>query len=417
MLHDLHHRAGWPSLRRLARDAGCSHTTVSNVFSSPRLPPWGVLELIVEAMGGDVAEFRELWLASGRQDTPESIVATRIAGRRGELDAVRRHLSSGTGLLLVTGEAGIGKTALVTAAVTGAETYVATGACRPLSTEVPLLPVTDLLRQVRQEHPTWFDPVMAGCPAYVRVSLAEILPELAFEDTVEVSEEWARQRLFNAIEALISALREQRPLALLVEDAHWADSTTLDLLELLGTHQCPMVVTVRTDDPEVGDGVVDWLTRVRRLPGAASMVLPPLSLAETTQQLALLSGTTLAPEEVERIHVRSLGQPLFTEQLALHPDDRPMPGLLADLLRRRLRDLGPGAWSVARALGVADRPLLAGQLTEVAGLDPIAGLRELDQQRLLAAADGLTVRLRHPSSPRRSANTWCPVRLGRCTDG
>ena len=51
---------------------------------------------------------------------------------------------------------------------------------------------------------------------------------------------------------------------------------------------------------------------------------------------------------------------------------------------------------MARALGVADRPLLAGQLTEVAGLDPIAGLRELDQQRLLAAADGLTVRLRHP---------------------
>ena len=288
VLHDLHHRAGWPSLRRLAREAGCSPTTVSNVFSSPRLPSWGVLELIVEAMGGDVAEFRELWLASGRQDTPESIVATRIAGRRGELDAVRRHLRSGTGLLLVTGEAGIGKTALVTAAVTGAETYVATGACRPLSTEVPLLPVTDLLRQVRQEHPTWFDPVMAGCPAYVRVSLRQILPELAFEETVEVSEEWARQRLFNAIEALISALREQRPLALLVEDAHWADSTTLDLLELLGTHQCPMVVTVRTDDPEVGDGVVDWLTRVRRLPGAASLALAPLSLAETTQQLALL---------------------------------------------------------------------------------------------------------------------------------
>ena len=93
--------------------------------------------------------------------------ATRIAGRRGELDVVRRHLRSGTGLLLVTGEAGIGKTALVTAAVTGAETYVATGACRPLSTEVPLLPVTDLLRQVRREHPTWFDSVMSECPAYV----------------------------------------------------------------------------------------------------------------------------------------------------------------------------------------------------------------------------------------------------------
>ena len=56
-LHALHHEAGWPSLRWLAREAGFSHTTVSTVFSSPRLPSWGVLELLVEAMDGDVGEF------------------------------------------------------------------------------------------------------------------------------------------------------------------------------------------------------------------------------------------------------------------------------------------------------------------------------------------------------------------------
>jgi len=59
-LHELHHRSGWPSLRVLAREAGCSHTTVSSVFSSARLPSWGVLELLVEAMGGNVEEFRRL---------------------------------------------------------------------------------------------------------------------------------------------------------------------------------------------------------------------------------------------------------------------------------------------------------------------------------------------------------------------
>ena len=58
-LHELHHRAGWPSLRRLAADAGCSHTTVSHVFSSPRLPAWGTLELVVEALGGDVDNVKE----------------------------------------------------------------------------------------------------------------------------------------------------------------------------------------------------------------------------------------------------------------------------------------------------------------------------------------------------------------------
>ena len=67
-LHDLHHRAGWPSLRTLANAAGCSHTTVSAVFSSARLPPWGVLELLVESMDGNVEEFHDLWLAAS---TPE----------------------------------------------------------------------------------------------------------------------------------------------------------------------------------------------------------------------------------------------------------------------------------------------------------------------------------------------------------
>ena len=395
-LHDLHHRAGWPSLRSLAREAGCSHTTVSNVFSSPRLPPWGVLEVLVEAMNGETSDFHQLWLASGEPALPTQTTAARIAGRRDELVAVRRHLDSGTGLLLITGEAGIGKTALVTAAAAGAETFVATGACRPLSNEVPLLPVADLLRQVRREHPGWFDQALVACPAYVEGAVGQILPELAGEVAPQVSEQWARQRLYNAVDALLSALQQQRPLALLIEDAHWADATTLDVLELLGSQSCPLVVTVRTDDPDVPEAFADWLTRARRLPGAASLTLVPLTLAETTQQLALLRGRDQEKDDVARIHARSLGQPLFTEQLALHPDDRPLPELLADLLLRRLRGLSPGGWAVARALGVSDRPLLAGQLAQITGLDPLAGLRELDEQRLLARADGSEVRLRHP---------------------
>ena len=235
-----------------------------------------------------------------------------------------------------------------------------------------------------------------ACPAYVAGAVGQILPELASEEGARVSEEWARQRLFHAVEALLSAMREHRPLALLVEDAHWADATTLDLLERLGGHSCPLVVTVRTDDPDVGAGFADWLTRARRLPGAASLALVPLSLAETTQQLALLRGRDPDPDEVARIQARSLGQPLFTEQLALHPDDLPLPELLADLLVHRLRGLGPVGWSVGRALGVADRPLRAGQLAEITVLDPVPGLRELDEQRLLAPADGPEVRLRHP---------------------
>ena len=118
-LHDLHHRAGRPSLRVLAREAGCSHTTVSAVFSSPRLArpgacsscwsrPWTVTS----------TEFRRLWLAASAPDGRARHRGLLIAGRRPELAAVRRHLDRGTGLLLVTGEAGMGKTRLVSTAST-----------------------------------------------------------------------------------------------------------------------------------------------------------------------------------------------------------------------------------------------------------------------------------------------------------
>ena len=174
-LHALHHRAGWPSLRNLGRDAGCSHTTVSHVFSSPKPSRWGVIELLVEAMGGDAAEFHDLWLSAS---SPESAHCGcrpyAIAGRKTELATVRRHLETGAGLLLVTGEAGIGKTKLVSTAVAlvAPDVFVATGSCLPLSSEAPLMPVADALRSVyesdgaqvagqghcRSAHHTWPTP-------------------------------------------------------------------------------------------------------------------------------------------------------------------------------------------------------------------------------------------------------------------
>src|SRR5262245_31641372 len=91
-LHDLHHDAGWPSLRRLAQQAGCSPTTVSAAFTSPRVPSWGLLELLVEEMGGDVGEFHVLWLAATSPEDGPAARPPRIAGRRAELARVRHHL-------------------------------------------------------------------------------------------------------------------------------------------------------------------------------------------------------------------------------------------------------------------------------------------------------------------------------------
>src|SRR5688572_19695403 len=77
-LHQLHHRAGWPSLRAMAKEVGCSHTTVSVAFSEPRVPRWGLLELIVETLDGDTDRFHRLWLAATKASGATSAGATTV---------------------------------------------------------------------------------------------------------------------------------------------------------------------------------------------------------------------------------------------------------------------------------------------------------------------------------------------------
>jgi tetratricopeptide (TPR) repeat protein len=410
-LHTLHHRAGWPSLRVLASEAGCSPTTVSAVFSSPRLPSWGLLELLVEAMDGDVEEFRALWQAAGSPvgfPVEPSAASARIAGRVSELATVRRHLTAGTpGLLLVTGEAGIGKTRLVETAraVASNQVFVAAGSCLPLSTDVPLLPIATLLRATyNSDYGQWLKEALSDAAPYVSASLRRLLPELdqIMDAPDEPDDEWSRQRLFTAIGTTLTGMAALRPLAVLIEDLHWADAMTLDLLEhLLATGPgVPVVGTWRQDDPTVPKTPLEWFTRVRRLPVVDELVLGPLTRDETAEQLILLTGHEPDPASVDRIHRRTAGQPLFTEQLTAQAnDDQSLPDVLADLLDRRLDGLDEPAWRIARTLGVADRPLTDTLLSEVTTLpsaDLAAGLHQLADRRLLHPTGDTDVQLRHP---------------------
>ena len=404
-LHELHHRAGWPSLRTLAREVGCSHTTVSTVFSAPKLPPWGVLELLVEAMGGDPRQFRSLWVAAGAPSTERAgprTTTSRMAGRRHELATVRRHLESGAGLLLVTGEAGIGKTRLVSGAAESVDPFVATGSCLPLATDVPLLPVADALRQVYElDDGQWVKEALGDCPPYVSASLARLLPELALDGAPPASDSGDLLYLFSAIAALLTRLAEYRPLAILVEDLHWADSATLDLVEQLVVRpRAPRLLgTWRLDDPSTPHDKNEWFARIRRS-GVAVVELRQLTVEETADQLRLLTGTEPDAALVARIHSRSAGQPLFTEHLAAQAGEGDLPGLLTDLLDQRLGLLDGPPWQVARALGFADRGLRDDALRHSTGLshdDLVAALHELRDRRLLSlGASESEVRLSHP---------------------
>jgi tetratricopeptide (TPR) repeat protein len=402
-LHQLHHRAGWPSLRVLAREAGCSHTTVSGVFSSPRLPSWGVLELLVEAMGGDADQFHSLWLAAGAtSEADPTDAAAPMAGRREELAIVRQHLEVGVGLLLVTGVAGMGKTRLVSSAAAAVDGFVATGSCLPLSTEVPLLPVADALRTIYEsDDGAWVTAALGDSPPYVRASVGRLLPELAKEGDSDADGTVELLHLFSAIAALLDRLAQQRPLAVLIEDLHWADSATLDLVEQLAVRpRAPRLLgTWRLEDPSTADAKQDWFARVRRS-GTPVLDLPPLTVEETADQLRLLAGTEPDHAHVARIQARSAGQPLFTEHLATQADDGDLPRLLVDLLDRRLGHLSAQSWQVARALGFADRGLredVIQQSTALPQKEVTVALHDLRDRRLLTSArTGIEVQLSHP---------------------
>ena len=280
--------------------------------------------------------------------------------------------------------------------------FVATGSCLPLATDVPLLPVADALRQVYElDDGQWVKEALGDCPPYVSASLARLLPELALDGAPPASDSGDLLYLFSAIAALLTRLAEYRPLAILVEDLHWADSATLDLVEQLVVRpRAPRLLgTWRLDDPSTPEEKQDWFARIRRS-GVAVVELRQLTVEETADQLRLLTGTEPDAALVARIHSRSAGQPLFTEHLAAQAGEGDLPRLLTDLLDQRLGLLDGPPWQVARALGFADRGLRDDALRRSTGLshdDLVAALHELRDRRLLSlGASESEVRLSHP---------------------
>jgi len=339
-----------------------------------------------------------------------------FVGRERELSGLRAALGGDARLLLVVGDAGVGKTRFAGEGVrlASADGMVSLwGACLPLAEKVPLLPVAEALGELgRLDGGSWLDGALEVAPPYVRGEVARLLPQVGEARANADSGEDLRDRLFTAVAELLRAVARTYPVCLAIEDVHWADSATLDFLTFLARsgHGVPVtaVVTCRGDEP-LDPQVVDWLAYVRGSAWMQEIRLGPLSRDEVAEHAGALMGGRPAARFADELYARAEGNPFFTEQLvAAVVSDRAggsggvppkLPARLAELLVVRVSRCGAAARAVLDGLSVAGRPLTESLLCEVTGLgaDTVrSALRELAAARLLAdSTAGGTQQPRH----------------------
>jgi DNA-binding CsgD family transcriptional regulator/tetratricopeptide (TPR) repeat protein len=320
------------------------------------------------------------------------------------LETARRRAADGEpAVVLVGGEAGIGKTRLVaefTTRCTAEGTRVLAGGCVPVGGEgLPYAPLVEALRPLPEELGVAAMRELAG------PSWRELAPRAAQPGRVQAGTpgQVAQPRLFELLLGLLGRLSEQTSVALVVEDLHWADQSTRDLLAFLVRNlrreRVLLVVTYRIDEPRT-EGLGPWLAELARGGPVQRLELPRLDRAETAAQLTGILDAAPAADLVESVFVRSEGNPFFTEELlaVVRAGSRELPATVRDLLRGRVAGLSDPAKQALSAVAVAGRRVPHRLLAAVVGLDHqqlVGGLRAAISDQLLvttAGQDGYDVR-------------------------
>lgn len=314
-----------------------------------------------------------------------------LIGRSAELDRLVRVLQSaaaGTaGVALVGGDAGIGKTRLVTELVGEARArgfQVMVGQCAELGDALPYLPLADALRTPELR------PALAKRPL-----LEQLLPG---EGTLEgVPSGLAQQRLFGSLLGLLS---EVQPVLFVIEDLHWADRSTRDLLvflsRMLQSEQVCVVGTYRTDDLHRRHPLRSVLAELQRLPAVTAVEVRPLPVGDMSTYVASLGEADATV--VGQVVARAEGNPFYAEELfAAASAGDSLPDGLASLLMSRVEVLSEPGQQVLRAAAVAGRRVEDELLREVAGL-PLASFEEAVREIVshgLLRVDGYGYAFRH----------------------
>ncbi len=262
--------------------------------------------------------------------------------------------------LLVSGDAGVGKTRLVerVSSDPGAEDLlVLRGVCLPMSaTTVPLMPLRTAFRRL----PVGMDP-----------------PD------VDGTSQGAPGGVLAAVDTWLDRTCRERPVVLVVDDVHWADEASLDVLTyvLAGPpdRSLAVLLTLRRGELPVGHPVRRWLADVRRLPSLSELHLGAFDRFETSEQLQSLLGAQPYDSLVTEVHERTGGNPYLTRLLVegLPPTAKSLPGGLPGDLRsavlRPWEQLSPPARELVLAVSVGGEVAVGPALdraVELSGVEP-----------------------------------------------
>jgi DNA-binding CsgD family transcriptional regulator/tetratricopeptide (TPR) repeat protein len=270
------------------------------------------------------------------------------------LAALLDEAAGGSGrLVFLGGEAGVGKTTLITALAEGAadQLIVRRGGCDNVATPAPLGPLVDAV------------------------------PELA--DALEGGTAVNRLRLFRQVRAVLST----EPTLLLLEDLHWADESTLELVRFLGRRLDGMpilvIATFREDEVAASHPLTVVLGDLATLPGVARMQLPPLTVSGVGQLLAGI-GSSL---DAEQLHRNTGGNPFYLTELLAAGSER-LPATVRDAVLARASRLSPDARQVLAAAAVLGQRADLQLLSAVSGQLP-AAVDECVHRGVLVSAGGL----------------------------
>lgn len=311
-------------------------------------------------------------------------------------------------MALVGGDAGVGKTRLLSEVAERARSRgarVLIGSCMEAGdVGLPYVPFLDAFHDLgsSSEEAELVDKVVEGAPTLARIVPSRPGPR----ETPAQQDEFRQIELFGGVLSVLARLSEAMPVLLVIEDIHWADRSTRDLIRFLvrslRNERVALFASYRSDELHRRHPLRPLLAELVRIPDVERIELAPFSREELADYLEGLVGERVGAAVVDRILARSEGNAFFAEELVAAggvESDVVLPEALADVLRERIEGLSHAAQDLVKVAAVAGRRVSHSLLVAATGHpepEVEAALREaIAAQVMVPEADGQSYRFRH----------------------